>query len=96
MVSSHCRRGPACFEQMYAPCREVSFADWQLLQHCSGAAVFITVPIDSAQGVLGALTVASRGEPLGLGSVNMMAAVLGQCLVHAKCQSDLQVGALCC
>ncbi len=81
---------------MYAPCREVSFADWQLLQHCSGAAVFITVPIDSAQGVLGALTVASRGEPLGLGSVNMMAAVLGQCLVHAKCQSDLQVGALCC
>ena len=89
-------RGLAHIERMFAPCREVSFADWQLLQHCSGASVFITVPIDSAQGVLGALTVASQGNPLGLGSVNMMAAVLGQCLVHAKCQSDLQVRALCC
>ncbi|MCJ1422144.1 hypothetical protein MMC29_000023 [Sticta canariensis] len=78
---------------LWACCSISAYADWALLS--SEVATVATIPIDTANGLVGTATFASaKGAVLDTESICWFAALLGQCLVHCKCKADLQVGSV--
>ncbi|KAK9805337.1 hypothetical protein WJX73_003459 [Symbiochloris irregularis] len=67
-----------------------AFADWDCLP--VEVATVVTVPLDTARGVVGTGTFASsKGAVLDPTRISWFACLLGQCLAHCRCLDDLQV-----
>ena len=76
--------------------------DWMALRHIYGNCIFISMPLESTDGVLGAITLVLRQhsthrqhpDPHLLYFFKCMNEQLAECFTHAKCKDDLKVGRL--
>ena len=60
---------------------------------------FVTLPLETEEGSLGAITMAYAAayDEVLLERMHALAGLLGQCLTYVKCKFDLQVsGVVCC
>lgn len=65
------------------------------MERATSPCYYVTMPLETPDGVLGAMTAATCGRAISLQLLDFLQALapqLAQCLAHIKCQLDLQVG----
>ncbi|KAK9805513.1 hypothetical protein WJX72_002559 [[Myrmecia] bisecta] len=72
--------------------RPVIYDDWRVLRHKYGVEHIVTAPLETDEGLLGAVTLgSSHAEAIDLERFQTVSQLLGQCLMHVKCKQDLQM-----
>jgi hypothetical protein len=69
----------------------VDYADWGNLVKSQGCCHFVTIPLECVEGMVGAITVASDGEPPSFTGVAWLAVLMGQSMGQRKLTKDAEV-----